>query len=243
MLAATGLEAGLDAFNIDHIREDIFFLASDEMGGRDSPSPEQRIAARYIRTRLIDFGWQPGWKDSYLHPYQLPANKINLEESGLTIKFGGKSEDYTLGEDYYFDIRYVGNRNVSGKAVWVGDLVNIEVEDFDLEGRWAVGEASRGISGKRRTKLLESGCVGVMVLPQEGAENTVKQAQDRRFRFIMGSGGVSTATSEFAYLYLTEPVAERVKKSIGKVKPGDSLSISAEAVSYTHLTLPTIYSV
>ena len=38
-----------------HIR----FLASDELRGRNTPSPEQVIAARYLATQLQGYGVQP----------------------------------------------------------------------------------------------------------------------------------------------------------------------------------------
>jgi len=46
---AQGLEPALEAVSEQHVRSDIFFIASDEMQGRDTPSDEIRIAARYLR--------------------------------------------------------------------------------------------------------------------------------------------------------------------------------------------------
>ena len=58
----------MDARNI---RADIFFIASDELEGRDTPSHGQRLAARYIRARLERLGFQPGGDDGYFDRYTL----------------------------------------------------------------------------------------------------------------------------------------------------------------------------
>ncbi|MEO0663742.1 MAG: hypothetical protein AAFZ87_19585, partial [Planctomycetota bacterium] len=54
------LERALDTIDADEIRSDLTFIASDEMAGRDSPSDELRIAARYIRARLMRLGFEAG---------------------------------------------------------------------------------------------------------------------------------------------------------------------------------------
>ena len=47
ILSAQG-DAGLSALRADALKGHVYFLASDEMAGRDSLSPEGRIAAQYI---------------------------------------------------------------------------------------------------------------------------------------------------------------------------------------------------
>jgi hypothetical protein len=54
--AATKLDNALDSVKADNIKADIFFIASDAMGGRDTPSPGLQIAARYLRSRLKRLG-------------------------------------------------------------------------------------------------------------------------------------------------------------------------------------------
>ncbi|MGB0332150.1 MAG: hypothetical protein ACPGPE_10085, partial [Planctomycetota bacterium] len=44
-VAATDLDRALDTISADEIRSDLYFIASDAMKGRDSPSPQLRIAA------------------------------------------------------------------------------------------------------------------------------------------------------------------------------------------------------
>lgn len=226
--AAGGLEAGLEAVKAETLRSDIFFIASDEMGGRDSPSPQQRIAARYIRARLMRMGWEPGWKDSYFHPYNLPQWQMDLAQTGLAIENGREEWSFTLGTDYFFHSSSRATRDVSGGAVWVGDLTSVEVDDMKLEGRWAMGTQSRNLSSKRRKAFAKAGCIGVMVFPSEDAESTVAEAHGRWYkRMIAPSMRGSTSISEFAYLLLTEATAKRLSKAMGRVKPGKVLKLKA----------------
>ncbi|MFT7676406.1 MAG: hypothetical protein ACI8QC_000377 [Planctomycetota bacterium] len=225
--AAGGLEAGLASVNADTLRSDIFFIASDEMGGRDSPSPQQRIAARYIRARLMRMGWEPGWKGSYFHPYTLPQWSMDLSQTGLTVKDGKDEWSLVLGTDYFLHSSSGAIRDVAGEMVWIGDLTEADADDFKLDGRWAVGTADR-LSSRRRKAFASAGAVGVMVLPPKDAESTVADAQARTHkRMITPSLRGSAKASEFATLLLTETTAKRLTKAMGRVKPGKVLKIKA----------------
>src|SRR5689334_1158512 len=91
------LEAALSTVSADEIRSDLFFIASDELEGRDTPSPGQRVAARFLRARLQRLGWQPGAKDGYFYTWQV--EKKGLDPARCHLEFAGKS--LTLGADYF----------------------------------------------------------------------------------------------------------------------------------------------
>ncbi len=67
--------------SVNTIKGHIYFLASDEMAGRDTPSDELNIAARYLATTLERYGVKkiPG-ADSYLQ--QVPMKKITPATKG-----------------------------------------------------------------------------------------------------------------------------------------------------------------
>ena len=46
------LDEALDSVQAERLSADLHFIASDEMRGRDTPSPELRVAARFIAARL-----------------------------------------------------------------------------------------------------------------------------------------------------------------------------------------------
>src|SRR5262245_54657647 len=71
------LARGLETIEAAEIRADLFFFASDELRGRDTPSLEQRVAARFLRARLERLGLQPGAGASYFHEYPLQRRRID----------------------------------------------------------------------------------------------------------------------------------------------------------------------
>ena len=82
------LVRALDSIQAGNIRADLHFIASDEMGGRDTPSSGLRKAARYIRARLQRLRFRPaGDAGSFFHEYELeepgsPEDGENEEEEG-----------------------------------------------------------------------------------------------------------------------------------------------------------------
>ncbi len=85
-----------ETVDVNTIKGHIYFLASDEMSGRDTPSRELNIAARYLATTLERYGVKkiPG-ADSYLQ--QVPMKKITPATSG-TIKV--ENTTFELAKDF-----------------------------------------------------------------------------------------------------------------------------------------------
>ena len=56
---AQNIAPGNDSIRKEDLRSDLFFLASDEMRGRLTEYPENRIAALFIRSRFERLGLKP----------------------------------------------------------------------------------------------------------------------------------------------------------------------------------------
>jgi len=112
--AAGSLDQALSSISAANIRADIFFIASDELEGRDTPSPGQRIAARFIRSRLQRLGFQPGAPAGYLFEYPLYLPRIDAAKTTASFKRGGASESWALGSDYYFAARDLCDLDLEG---------------------------------------------------------------------------------------------------------------------------------
>jgi hypothetical protein len=138
----------LDSIRAEHLRADLFFLASDELAGRDSPSAEQRLAARFIRARLERLGLQPGNGDSYLYSYQLPWRALDLAGCGAnaTREFAGQSLSlgFHPGADYFFPgERGAADQVSEGELAWVGAGTKEDLKPLELEGLWLCAPLSR----------------------------------------------------------------------------------------------------
>ncbi|MGE0446518.1 MAG: M28 family peptidase [Vicinamibacterales bacterium] len=81
--------------------EHIKFLASDDMKGRASGSPELERAAEYIAEQFKSAGLRPGVDGDWYQPFQIEVGLQVGEGNALSIRGGTRSAQLVLGEDYY----------------------------------------------------------------------------------------------------------------------------------------------
>ena len=71
------------------------------MRGRDTPSPELRVAARFIRARLERLGFEPGAGDDWFHRYTIAERRLDPQRSDVTLYADGSELTLEFGKDYY----------------------------------------------------------------------------------------------------------------------------------------------
>jgi hypothetical protein len=108
---------GVNAISFELVRNHAFFLASDSLKGRSSPSPELDVAARYIAGVFESNGFQM-IQGSYLN--RVPLNIVSLgEKNSLSVKKEGAERSYEIKTEFTpFDM--TANRTVSGSIVFAG---------------------------------------------------------------------------------------------------------------------------
>ena len=103
------LVRGLETISVDEMKADLAFLADDQMAGRDTPSPELRVAARFIRARLQRLGFAPGAADGYLWEWSCPQLGMDLDKTWLRVTGAdGAVQTYSWGSDYFLTPRAEG---------------------------------------------------------------------------------------------------------------------------------------
>ena len=163
---SAGMAAALDTVKPDNIKADLYFIASDEMKGRDTPSEEQRITARFLRARLERLGWKPGARDGFFHTYDLEQRVLDEAKCTATFSVDGKKETLSFASDYYmpgsFEVR---TSRVTGKLVFAGKGTKDEFADKALEGAWALcfdnGEEISEVARRAR----KAKCAGLVIAP------------------------------------------------------------------------------
>ncbi|HEY7699875.1 MAG TPA: peptidase M28, partial [Vicinamibacteria bacterium] len=70
----------------EHVR----FLAADEMHGRETGSPEHRLAAEYVAGKLEALGLAPGGTSGFLQKVPFFVRTVQEESSSLAIVRDGK---------------------------------------------------------------------------------------------------------------------------------------------------------
>ena len=118
--AAQSLAPGNDTILEQELRADLFFLASDELQGRLSDTPENRTAAAFIRSRFERLGLTPmGPEGSFYQPYRLlrarlvGANELELKREDKTTLRG------QLGESF-FPHTFSASGSVEAELVFTG---------------------------------------------------------------------------------------------------------------------------
>ena len=82
-----------DAITQDELKQYVYFLASDQLEGRNVPSRGYDTAALFIASRLMEWGIKPGGSStgtngplqSYLMPIELVSNQLDSSAMKLTL--------------------------------------------------------------------------------------------------------------------------------------------------------------
>jgi hypothetical protein len=100
-VAPAGPNAAAAGITAAGIHRQIAFLASDEMRGRDTPSPELDRAAEYIEQEFRSFGLQPGGEQGgFEQRYALQRRALATESARLSLVGTGGSVELVHGTDF-----------------------------------------------------------------------------------------------------------------------------------------------
>ncbi len=213
--ATAALERALASVSLDSLKADLYFLASDELRGRDTPSPEQRIAARYLRSRVQRLGFQPGGGNgSFLYEYPWAQQGLDVANTGATLELGGASQSLEWAQDYFLREGSYGKRSVAGGLVWGGAFEDNDASGAELAGAWVVIQPLERMPSRRAFQALETaGAVGVIVLPFGDVEKQYAELAKRNnlYRDSRLTSGRGKDEPKFPVLHLAPRVAAQIE--------------------------------
>ena len=97
------------------LRDYLYFVASDEMEGRDTPSRGLDTTAKFIAMNLSRWGFKPAGDDgTFFQKMALTSETTDPASNALTV--AGRS--FTYGDDF---IRVTGDQTVDGPLVFARD--------------------------------------------------------------------------------------------------------------------------
>ena len=227
-------EAGLDAIQVGNIRADLHFIASDELGGRDTPSSGLRKAARFIRARLARLNATPAGTDgSYFHTYNMVRSKLDREASKGMLRWEDSERELVFGHDYYFTSG-IQESDVTGDVVFVGLGRASDVEGLDLTGRWAFAYDEGLPRGVRQRNLQAKGAIGVILATPPGREDEHGPNKARGYAsWLGGRASLRVVSSDEIYptVLLGAEAAEVLAQAVvGVLEPGRSLKVEFQEV-------------
>lgn len=161
----TPLERGLAAIDARAIRADVAFLADDALEGRASPSPGLALAARYIQSRLVRLGFEPGSQQGWFHRYPLETRRVDPQGTRLVWARGPDAPELVLAES--FGVHPLDGRSGSWSAevVYGGDGRTGELSEEQATGKWVLYSDQRYGRGRRMQRTArELGALGVVLV-------------------------------------------------------------------------------
>ena len=169
--ATARLTAALDAVRVEELREDVFFVASDEMGGRDTPSPGLAKTARFLADAAQEIGWKPGAGEGWFQRYPLASKRLDERASSAAVVRGGERAELGYQRDVFVTSSFqVEAFDVEGGVVYCGAGTEADFERAAPKGRWALcvegDESARRVAQRART----AGALGLLVARRPGAE-------------------------------------------------------------------------
>ncbi len=132
--AALTAQEPADPLAAASLRATLTFLASDDLGGRDSPSPGLREARDHLVRRLTAAKVSPGAGEGYLHTYSLPGVTFGGEALRCRVA-GDNGRELKPGEDV---------RVWRQDAAFVGDAVEVLRVDMNAPGADRLSRRLRG---------------------------------------------------------------------------------------------------
>lgn len=121
------------------IEAHIGFLASDELKGRNTPSPEQLIAARYLATQLQGYGAKPlPSLGGYFQQVKFKTQKKS--KAKIAFSFNGKSFE----QNTHLVAIEGGNMSADGAMVFMEYGKEEEFAKTDVKGKIVVVKAGIG---------------------------------------------------------------------------------------------------
>ena len=203
-----GLEPALEAVSAQHIKSDIFFIASDEMQGRDTPSKEIRIAARYLRSRLVRLGFEGGGRDGFFYEYPLDSSALELAGTGASVE-GGPS--LSFGADYWFRARSVrADSEFTGGVLFAGSTdADRDIDGLEgIESSWLAFIDDGRSTGRLRRNAERDGATGLILIEPAAGEYAIR-FEGSREALVKGSvsypsdGRRGDSSAPFPTIHLT----------------------------------------
>src|ERR1700687_2070500 len=118
-------QRGADLITAAQMRAFLYFIASDEMEGRDTPSRGLDTTAKFIAMNLGRWGFKPAGDDG-TYFQRIALRRDRADAAHTRVEFNAQT--LTAGEDY---LPSATAGNVSGQLVFAGNGWFIKAKDVD----------------------------------------------------------------------------------------------------------------
>ncbi|HMG02924.1 MAG TPA: M28 family peptidase [Edaphobacter sp.] len=136
---------GAAFIRMDDLKADIFFLATDDLAGRNTGSREDHIATDYIAAEFLRLGLKPmGDNGSFFQGMDILSGHVDPERTTLKATIGGVEHRYTLNQDFQLARQSLRDTTACGGIVFTGYGISApefqydDLAGVDLKGKIAL---------------------------------------------------------------------------------------------------------
>lgn len=233
------LTPGLEAIDQNTVTSTVTFLSSDEMRGRDTPSPELTVASSYVAARFRGAGLQGLGDDGSFYQVtevatvEVPQDGIVFERDGATVKhFGMLSAD---AEPFsYRGTLTLVNDESSADAKYEGPVCLVAAS-FD---------SRRAQSNFRRqlVRLRQNGATAILVQVDADHPLVGQAAAAGQPRMVRGRGGAAGAVAlvakceidgNFKLQLPSQSSGKATVRNVMGIIPGSDPALANEAIIFS----------
>lgn len=177
-------DEAMSSITVRELKKHVSFLASDELGGRYSFSPGNRIAARYLASQLDSYGYRGAARDgSFFQKVPITHGAVDVSKSGLTLTAQGKSYNFTYEKDYMLESPMVAAilEDVKSDLVFVGHGISSPKNNYDdyagldVKGKFVI--ATKGEPAQLKDVKIEEAERGNQAAEARGARGLIVISQ------------------------------------------------------------------
>ncbi len=188
-------ERAADSITAEELKIHLDILAADEFGGRNAPSPELKIASRYLAVWVESYGFEPLLPDGeFLQPIPLMTIEADAGHTRMVWTSPRGRREFALARDFGLEGRISEPMQASGPLVFVGLGLSApeqnwdDIGDLDLAGKLVVmldadlpeghalmTDAGRRLLGRRSWGALQKGAAAVLTVISEAREREFEE--------------------------------------------------------------------
>lgn len=182
---------------LERFTRDVTYMASDELGGRDTFSPGAELTAQFIIEDFQKYGIKSALADgSFRQPFQIEMGR-SLNSATAYLGFWNPETQLTMELDKHYKPQLVGGSGtVAGELVFVGYGIDDPENNFrEYEGVDVSGKVVLMLRRQPMFEVEDSPYSGSDVVEQAYIRSKVAAAQERGAVGIVFVNDIRTATS------------------------------------------------
>ncbi len=126
------ISKGANLIKTGDLKGDIYFLASDDLAGRNAGSLEDHIATDFIASEFLRLGLKPmGDNGSFFQGMDILSGRLDPQHTTLSTTINGQEHRYTLNHDFQFARQSLRSSSACGKVVFAGYGISAPEFDYD----------------------------------------------------------------------------------------------------------------